>query len=440
LADFHETIFLGAGLSCLAAAATFRGDGLVLEAEARPGGLCRSERLAGFTFDRTGHLLHLRHPRTRALVEELLGTNRVERERDTWIHSHGAFTRYPFQSNFYGLPTEVAAECLQGVIEAHVRAARRGRHGGARPPEPTRFDRWVLDRFGPGVARHFMFPYNQKLWTVPPARLTTEWLGRFVPRPELAEVIRGALSDRPSQAGYNARFLYPRRGGIEALVRALVRRVPRLRCDARVVGIDLRDRRLTLADGEELRFGRLVSSAPLPALVGMCRPLPDAVRAAGRALRWSSVYNLNLGVRERGERRHWVYVPEDRFALYRYGFASNFSPAVAPEGWAAVYTEVAFDPRHPPAPGDVRARVLRDLVALGVIRSPRDVRAECPLVLEHAYATYDQARGGAVARALGHFSRREIVPIGRYGRWEYTSMEDALLQGLQAADLLNKNK
>ncbi|HOX42153.1 MAG TPA: FAD-dependent oxidoreductase [Myxococcota bacterium] len=440
MADFHETVFLGGGLSCLAAAAGFRGDGLVLEAEARPGGLCRSERLEGFTFDRTGHLLHLRHPRTRGLVEELLGANRVERTRDTWVHSHGVTTRYPFQSNFHGLPTEVAVECLLGVIEAHVRAARRGRHGGARPPEPTRFDRWVLERFGPGVARHFMFPYNRKLWTVPPGRLTTEWLGRFVPRPELGEVIRGALSDRPSEAGYNARFLYPRRGGIEALVRALARRVPRLHCGARVVDIDLRARRLRLADGTQLGFGRLVSAVPLPALVRMCHPLPDGVRAAGRALRWSSVYNLNLGVRERGERRHWVYVPEERFALYRFGYASNFSPAVAPEGWAAVYTEVAFDPRRPPALGDLRARVLRDLVALGVIRSLRDVRVECPLVLEHAYAIYDRARSAAVARALGHFRRREIVPIGRYGRWEYSSMEDALIQGLEAADLLNNTK
>jgi len=433
LADFHETVFLGGGLACLAAAAHFRGDGLLLEAEERPGGLCRSERRGGFTFDRTGHLLHLRHARTRALVEGLLGANRVACQRDTWVHSHGVTTRYPFQSNFHGLPTEVAVECLLGVIEAHVRAAGRGR----RAPEPARFDRWVLDRFGPGVARHFMFPYNQKLWTVPPARLTTDWLGRFVPRPDLAEVIRGALADRPSGEGYNARFLYPRRGGIEALVRALARRVPRLRCGARVVALDLRARRLTLEDGEELGFGRLVTSAPLPALLSMCRPLPAAVRAAGRRLRWSSVYNLNLGIRDRGERRHWVYVPEDRFALYRFGFASNFSPEVAPASHAAVYTEVAFDPRSPPRLPALRRRVLRDLEALGVIRSPRDVVEECPLVLEHAYARYDAGRRAAVGAALAHLRRREILSIGRYGRWEYGSMEDALEQGLQSADFLN---
>jgi protoporphyrinogen oxidase len=433
VSDFHETVFLGAGLAGLAAAAGFRGDGLALEREARPGGLCRSERVAGFTFDRTGHLLHLRHTRVRALVLELLGGNRVTCARDTWVHSHGVDTRYPFQSNFHGLPAEVATECLLGVVEAHCRARARG----PRAPEPTRFDRWVLDRFGPGVARHFMFPYNRKLWTVPPARLSTDWLGRFVPRPDLAEVIRGALHDRPSEAGYNARFLYPRRGGIEALARALARRVPRLRTGAEVVDLDLRARRLRLASGEELRFGRLVSSAPLPALLGLCHPLPDEVRAAGRGLRWASVFNLNLGVRDRGDRRHWVYLPEGRYAPYRFGFASNFSRALAPEGAAAVYTEVAFDPRRPPDLDALSARVRADLLALGVIRSPRDILVECPLVLPHAYAIYDHRRRERVRLALAYLRKRQVLPIGRYGRWEYSSMEDALLQGLETSDYLN---
>ncbi|MBN2499073.1 MAG: FAD-dependent oxidoreductase [Deltaproteobacteria bacterium] len=423
--DFYETVFIGAGLSCLAAARAWRGDAIVLEREARPGGLCRSEQAGGFTFDRTGHLLHLRHARTRRLVRRLLAGELAKLERDTWVYSHGVYTRYPFQSHFHGLPPEVAAECLLGAFEAE-------RESEKRRAEPRRFDRWVLDRFGRGVARHFMFPYNRKLWTVPPESLTTDWLGRFVPRPDLREIVLGALADRPERGGYNARFDYPLRGGIESLVRALARGVRRLECGCEVRRIDLDKRELAIRGGGRLRFGRLVSSAPLPELVRMTRPLPDPVRKAASQLRCASVYNLNLGIRDPGKRFHWVYVPEPRYAIYRFGISSNFTLSAAPAGAAAVYTEWAYRGKRPD-PAAMRRKVLADMKSIGLIRSRADVLAECPLDLEHAYAIYDRHRGPAVARIRRHLEKRGVYPIGRYGRWEYSSMEDAIMQGLELA-------
>jgi protoporphyrinogen oxidase len=287
------------------------------------------------------------------------------------------------------------------------------------------------------VARHFMFPYNQKLWTVPPRKLTTEWMGRFVPRPDLQKVIAGALADAHDSAGYNAFFLYPKRGGIESLVRALAEEVKNPVCGVGVKRIDLKKRKLTLTTGDRLGFGRLVSCAPLPELVKMTRPLPDRVRAAARKLRWSSVYNLNLGIRRADTDRHWVYVPEDRFALYRFGYANNFSGRTAPPGRANVYTEVAYG-RHRPLPRGIRSRVIRDLIGIGAIRSKRDVLVTQENRLEYAYAIYDRNRARAVDTCLKFFKSRDIHPVGRYGRWEYGTMEDALLQGLQVANLLKK--
>ena len=36
--------------------------------------------------------------------------------------------------------------------------------------------------FGEGIARHFMLPYNEKLWGVHPREITAAWCSRFVPR------------------------------------------------------------------------------------------------------------------------------------------------------------------------------------------------------------------------------------------------------------------
>jgi len=428
LASFYETVFIGGGISCLAAARAHRGDAILLERDQRPGGLCRSDSVEGFSFDRTGHLLHLRDPRVRTLIKRLLHGNLRELTRDSWIFSHGVYTRYPYQAHFYGLPARVVAECLLGVFRAQGRRQRA---------KPANFAAWVRDRFGEGVARHFMFPYNRKLWTVAPASLTTEWLQRFVPRPDLEQVVRGAFEDLPDQSGYNARFFYPRRGGIEVLPAALARGVAKMECGVDVREIDIKARRLVTGSGDRVGFGRLVSCVPLPELIKMIRPVPERVRKAAGKLRWSSVYNLNMGLRGVRTDRHWVYVPEERFALYRFGFANNFSANVAPRGAANIYCEAAYSKRRPIDQKKVKKRVVDDLLAMRVIESRKDIILTHEFRLPYAYVTYDKNRRRSVGILLKFLQSHDIYSIGRYGRWEYGSMEDAISQGLELAAALS---
>lgn len=425
---FYENVFIGAGLSCLAAARRCRGDSIVLEAEERPGGLCRSERVGGFTFDYTGHLLHLRRSRVRRWVRQLLGDNLVRHRRSAWIFSHRVYTRYPYQGHFWGLPPRVAAECLLGFIQAR----QEGRPGQARD-----FASWAREQFGAGVARHFMLPYNRKLWTVDPAQLTLEWLDRFVPRPRLEQVVRGALEDVDDAAGYNAYFYYPRRGGIASLVEALARGL-RLECGQRVTSIDLQKRRLRTSGGELLAFGNLVSCLPLPRLVGLCRPLPDGVRDRAAELRWAGVYNLNLGLTGKAPARHWVYLPERKYRAYRFGYGSNFSDSVAPPGHQAVYVEASYRGGRRPDRRRLRRRLLADLAAAGVRSAAEKPQVVCELDIPFAYVIYDRRRTPAVRAIHRYLQRRRVYPIGRYGRWEYSAMEDALAQGIELAERLRR--
>src|SRR5439155_1475177 len=100
-------LVLGAGLAGLSAAYHLQDtdDVLVLEREDRPGGLCRSVVKDGFTFDLTGHLLHLRRSEIRALVSDLIPPDHfMSIDRRAFIHSHGVLTPYPFQVNTHGLP------------------------------------------------------------------------------------------------------------------------------------------------------------------------------------------------------------------------------------------------------------------------------------------------------------------------------------------------
>src|SRR5690349_14925855 len=113
---------LGAGLTGMAAAYHLRQAGVpyrIFERLPHPGGHAITVEDDGFRFDRTGHLLHLRDPETRSLVLSWIGPDHLEIERKSLIWSNGVYTRYPFQANTFGLPPQVAYECLHGFLQAH---------------------------------------------------------------------------------------------------------------------------------------------------------------------------------------------------------------------------------------------------------------------------------------------------------------------------------
>jgi len=426
-------IILGGGLAGLSAAYHLGGEYILYEKGDRPGGLCKSDQHKGFLFDRSGHLLHFRSDYARKLVHKLLKGNLIAHSRRAWIYSKGVYTRYPFQANTYGLPLEVVADCLLGFIEAQRRYRITPR------TKFENFEDWVLRNFGRGIATHFMLPYNEKMWTIPPREITTEWLSPYVPRPSLEEVVVGALTDQEKLIGYNAEFFYPRRGGIESLVRALAKDVTPTLTGYRAETIDWKRRLIKFANGEEAHYNYLISTIPLPELIRMLTPSSPNLLQAAAGLRFCSVYNINFGISRRSvSNKHWIYFPEKEFSFYRVGFPVNFSPQVAPPQASSVYTEVSYSPSRPLDKETIISRVKEDLQRAGILKSPDKIIAEKVFDIKYAYVIYNNAYRKNV-RVLHQFlQRNRIFSIGRFGGWKYFSMEDAILDGKSTAEKIAK--
>jgi protoporphyrinogen oxidase len=368
----------------------------------------------------------------RRLVEGLLPGGWIEVRRRAAIWSNGVFTRYPYQVNTHGLPPEVVAENLLGFLEAHF-----GEEGRAlREREPRDFGEHVLRHLGPGFARNFMTPYNTKLWTVPPSELSITWMGRFVPRPGVTEVVRGALGLEGDASGYNATFLYPRAGGIEALVEALARRLPLpAECGVSVVSIDPARRTALLTTGETVRWRSVIATAALPGVLDLLPAAPPAVRDAARSLRATTVTYVNVAARDvGGPPWHWVYLPEPRLLPYRVGSASAAVPGLAPPGHRSFYVEISASGPVPAVRAEEAA--VATLLELGFLRSPTDVLFLETRRIPDAYVIHDHAWAASREVVRTWLAGQDILVAGRSGGWEYSSMEDALLAGRQAAGRL----
>ena len=423
---------LGAGLAGLSAALHLGGRYRLIERADRVGGLCRTDERAGFLFDATGHWLHLRDPEVRRLTEEVLPSGWLEVERRAGVFSNGVFTRYPYQVNTHGLPAPVVAENVLGFIEAQF--GEKGR--ALREKEPRTFGQFILRHLGEGFARNFMFPYNTKLWLVHPDELASAPMERFVPRPTLEEVVQGAVGLGGDRAGYNASFLYPRAGGIEGFTRALAARLSRpAECGVWPESIDPVRKRARLSTGEEVRFRAVVATLPLPEMARLVAGATPQVLEAAAALRANTVTYVNVGAREAGGPPfHWVYLPEARFRPYRVGSASAAVPGVAPPGCRSYWVE--FSASGPLPASEVEPAAIETLRDLGFLRSAEDVLFAETRTIPHAYVVCDRAWASAREVVIRWLAERDILVAGRYGRWEYSSMEDALLAGKAAAHRL----
>lgn len=431
-----QAVVLGAGLAGLSASVHLRRAGIphrVFERDREVGGLARTVEDSGYRFDRTGHLLHLRDDAIRELVLSLLEPGSyVTIQRRSAIYSKGVYTRYPFQANTFGLPKEIAYACVAGFVKAAME-----KQASPDLPAPRNFEEFCLRHFGGGISEHFMLPYNRRLWGVDPREISAAWCERFVPLPSVDDVIAGAVGMNDRELGYNANFIYPRLGAGE-LPKKLAERANPVDVGAAVDAISIGERTLTIA-GERVPFAALVSTLPMRALVERITDAPDAIRDAAARLRATPLHYLDVALNTPCEKPyHWIYVPEDRFPFYRVGCYSHFSAAMAPSGKAGLYVELVD--RSAPDVKTLLPEIGARLTEMGLIRAPEAIRFARARVIDPAYVVFDDAHAASVAEidawltSIGAGGGPPVTSTGRYGAWNYSSMEDALINGRDASE------
>ena len=421
-----KTIIIGAGFAGLSAGHRLKKDYVILEKNERPGGLCRTDVVKGFTFDYTGHFLHLRRPEIQKFIFGNLSTPLKKISRKAFIYSHGVYTGYPYQVNNFGLPPEVVSENLIGFMKAKFKGQA----------SQENFKQWILTALGEGIAKNFMFPYNSKLFKTPLEKMTVKWMGRFVPSPGIDEVMKGILPKGEASMGYNAHFYYPQNGGIESVIKGVYKKIrDKVRLNTEVKKIDLKNKTVYMSDKTKEQYTSLISTLPLNEIAKLTGD--KELISLAKQLKAVSVYSLNIGFKPKKPiNRHWVYVPESNYPFYRIGFPSEVMASAAPEGLSSVFTEVSYNKAIPKG---IDAKIIKGLIDMDIIGSKKDIVVKHPMILKDAYVIYDKEREVVVPQMKKLLEKHGIYTAGRWGSWEYGSMEDAIIEGFGAAERARNN-
>ncbi len=426
-----DILIIGAGLSGLSAAWHLpkKYKVRIVESSDKCGGLATTEEIDGFRFDQTGHLLHLHNVYIkRWLQKDLFHDELLKIDRISRVWSHNVYTKYPFQSNTFGLPIAVAEECLDGYLKILKNPPKK---------KIRSFEDYIYHYFGHGFARHFMIPYNKKIWGAHPREMSAVWCDKFVPIPKKEEVLAGSKSAGHSELGYNASFYYPRRGIgelTEKLEENILQRGLKIEFGKKLLRVDCSRKEVILDSGEKIKYDTLISTVPLKEFVWSLFGVPAKIKNYNKLLVSKSLFYLNIALKcPLAQEFHWCYVPSPGVPFYRVGSYSNFSADCAPSGCSSLYVELSgrnFKQTVVPV-------ALKHLQKMKIIKKKSDVLFVKPKFIRYAYVIYDHNYTRAVPALHKFLKKYEIFSIGRYGAWNYSSMEDGLIMGKEICNHIN---
>jgi protoporphyrinogen oxidase len=434
-------VILGAGPTGLGAAYRLRERGEngfeILERSGQVGGLATSfTDPKGWTWDVSGHIIFSGYKYFNDFLAKVLGDQIRWIDRESWIKFEDRYVRYPFQNHLSSLPEQAMLECLIGLVESQTIDKDRAFRN---------FEEWVLAKFGAGVAKHFMNPYNFKVWATPLNEMGYYWIAERVSVVDWRKAIETTVVPKHTDWGPNAKFGYPLHGGTLGLWRGVLPFLgdDKVRYHKRAVSVDEEKREIAFTDGTTRKYDRLLSTMPLDALVARLVHAPEKVREAAKKLLFNRLFSVGVGLRRPSPSdKNWIYFPNPKTPFYRMTYLSNYSPEIVPGAdtskYFSILTETSYSKFKPLPKGDFGKAVVDGLLAEGILQ-PSDVPLIETIFLIHAGHSYpipSVDRNSTLDAIHAYLEPRGIFSRGRFGSWKYEigNQDHSLMQGVELVD------
>ena len=122
---------------------------------------------------------------------------------------------------------------------------------------------------------------------------------------------------------------------------------------------------------------------------------------------------------------YWIYFPEEKYCFYRVGFYSN----IIPSDRMSLYVEIGYKSE---AEIDVETMLHETLSGLKEAHILHDEKLISwhYVVMNPAYVYVSKLGINEVKKQKETLSNHNIFSIGRYGSWNYSSIEDNMKEAI----------
>lgn len=384
----------------------------------------------GFTFDEGPHISFTKVERMQNLFAEFVGQEYETLTAQANNYWKGHWIKHPAQCNLYGLPADLVVKVLRDFIDAQQKL-----QNGVEP-EIKNYEDWLLASYGETFARTFPMEYGLRYHTTTANNMTTEWLGPRLYRPDLEEVLFGALSPSTPDVHYISHFRYPAKGGFFSYLKPFSG-LTQFHPGHRVTSIQPRTGEIRFAGGKVSKHEAIISSIPLPDLIPMIEGVPEDVVEAAQRLACSKCVVVNIGVdREDISPANWTYIYDQDFSFTRVSYPHMFSRNNAPPGTGSIQAELYYSDKYRPldkTPEELIPEVIADLYRCGLLREGDKILYQGAMLLPYANIIFDLERTDALEIIHGYLDDVGIATCGRYGEWGYLWTDESFMSGEKAA-------
>ena len=412
-------IIIGAGISGLSFANFSDKDYLILELDSEIGGYCKTIKQDGFTWDYSGHFFHFQNKWLEEYICKNIEPSTVLKcEKHTQIKYKERYVDFPFQKNIHQLEQQEFIDCLYDLFTAPK-------------IDFVTFKQMLYVKFGKSIAEKFLVPYNEKLYACNLDSLDIDAMGRFFPYADKEDIILNFKNS--NDQSYNTYFTYPRGGAIE-YVNSLFARIDKKKLSLRekVLSIDISKRKIK-TNLRELTYDNVISTIPFPQLLNICQ-----IPYVKSTYSWNKVLVFNLGFNKKGldKVNNWVYFPDKEICFYRTGYYDN----IFSDNRMSLYVELGFDKDFNNIDVDYyRQKVLEDLRRTGVVND-QQLLSWHHVIMDPAYVHITKASIEDVKKQKEMLAKKNVFSIGRYGSWQYCSIEDNIIEAYNLKKQLTEKK
>ncbi|MEA2707414.1 MAG: hypothetical protein QOF78_15 [Phycisphaerales bacterium] len=439
-----KIVIIGAGPTGLGAAYRLKELGYknfhMYERASHLGGLASSfTDPAGFTWDIGGHVMFSHYKYYDQCFDKLMGNDFQMNNRECWVRMFNNWVPYPFQNNIRHLPKEVTYDCLAGLVKAQA----KGDHKSAK-----NFREFIDKVFGEGIAKHFMLPYNFKVWAHPAEMMNKEWIGERVAVLDVDRAIKNVVMGTDDFGwGPNNQFKFPLYGGTGEFYRRFGPAIGKehYTLNKKVDFINIAKKEVRFSDGEIVKYDQLISAMPLDKLCNdvINGEMPREIKKAAASLKHSGGYMVGIGIKQPcPSTKSWMYFPEANCPFYRVTYLSNYSPYMTPDKDThySLLCETSYSAFKPLDGKTIVEQTIQGLINAGMIKEAdrKDIVSTWTYHADYSYPTPSVERDQILSQVIPYLESHGIYSRGRFGMWKYevSNTDHTLMQGVELINRL----
>lgn len=180
---------------------------------------------------------------------------------------------------------------------------------------------------------------------------------------------------------------------------------------------------------------------PLTELCKIIKPIPKTILAASKKLNYTSGVLVSLGFSKKINTEMWFYIYDKNIKAARVHSPSMKSYNNVPKGCSSLQAEIYLNKNEKINSTKIKKienNTIKSLIKMNLFKK-EDIIVKDVRYIKFANVLFDKDIYKNRKIVKDYLVKNNIVPIGRFGEWEYLWSDQAFLSGKNAGDKLANN-